>query len=53
MDGVTGRFFANRKSKRPNKIAFDTEMTAKLWNVSAALVGVTPVTPVTQSGGLT
>ncbi len=53
MEGVTGRFFANRKSKRPNKIAFDTEMTAKLWNVSAALVGVTPVIPVTKPGGLT
>jgi len=53
MDGVTGQFFANRKSKKPNKIAFDTEMTAKLWNVSAALVGVTPVIPVTKPGGLT
>ena len=52
MDGVTGRFFANRKSKRPNKIAFDTEMTAELWNVSAALVGMTSIIPVTQSGGL-
>ena len=35
---VTGQFFANRKRKTPNKIALDTEMTAKLWNVSAALV---------------
>jgi NAD(P)-dependent dehydrogenase (short-subunit alcohol dehydrogenase family) len=53
MDGVTGQFFANRKSKRPNKVAFDTEMTAKLWNVSAALVGLTPAIPVTKPGGLT
>src|SRR6266704_4020776 len=53
MEGVTGRFFANRKIKRPNKVAFDTEMTAKLWNVSAAPVGVTPVIPVTKPGGLT
>ncbi len=53
MDGVTGQYFANRKSKKPNKIAFDSEMTAKLWNVSAALVGVTPVIPVTKPGGLT
>ncbi len=53
MDGVTGRFFANRKSKRPNKTAFDSEATARLWNVSAGLVGVTPVIPVTRSGGLT
>src|SRR5437588_372076 len=40
IDGVTGQFFANRKSKRPNNIAFDTKLTAKLWNVSADLVGV-------------
>jgi retinol dehydrogenase-14 len=53
MDGLTGQFFANRKRKRPNRVAFDTEMTAKLWNVSAALVGVTPVIPVTRPGGLT
>ena len=40
VDGVTGQFFANRRNKRPNKLAFDSEMTAKLWNVSAALVHV-------------
>ena len=53
MDGVTGQFFANRRNKRPNKIAFDSEATAKLWNVSAALVGMTPVTPMTKPGDLT
>jgi retinol dehydrogenase-14 len=52
MNGVTGQFFANRKSKRPNNVAFDTEMTAKLWNVSAALVGMTPATPMTKPGDL-
>jgi retinol dehydrogenase 14 len=41
MDGVTGQFFANRKPKTANKAAYDTAMTARLWQVSAALVGLT------------
>jgi len=45
MDGVTGQFFVNRKPKAANKFVYDTAMTAKLWQVSAALVGMTPVTP--------
>ena len=53
VDGVTGKFFANRKPKTANKIAYDPDMTAKLWNVSAALVGMTPVTLATKPGGLT
>src|ERR1700694_2878164 len=42
MSGVTGQFFANRKPKTANKLACDTKMTAKLWQVSADLVGMTP-----------
>jgi len=44
MDGVTGQFFANRKPKTANKVAYDTDMRARLWQVSADLVGMTPVT---------
>jgi retinol dehydrogenase 14 len=44
MDGVTGQFFANKKVKTANKVAYDTEMTARLWDVSASLVGVARVT---------
>ncbi|HEU4783613.1 MAG TPA: SDR family oxidoreductase [Ktedonobacterales bacterium] len=44
MDGVTGQFFANRKPKTANKVAYDTDMTARLWQVSADLVGMTHVT---------
>jgi NAD(P)-dependent dehydrogenase (short-subunit alcohol dehydrogenase family) len=44
VDGVTGQFFANRKPKIANKVAYDTDMTARLWQVSADLVGMTPVT---------
>ena len=41
VDGVTGQFFANRKPKTANKVAYDTDMTARLWQVSADLVGMT------------
>ena len=44
VDSVTGQFFANRKPKTANKVAYDTDMRARLWQVSADLVGMTPVT---------
>jgi retinol dehydrogenase 14 len=44
MDGVTGEFFANGKPKTANKVAYDTDMAARLWDVSASLVGMTPAT---------
>src|SRR5205085_930316 len=42
LEAVTGQFFANRKPKTANKAAYDTEMTARLWQVSGDLVGLTP-----------
>jgi NAD(P)-dependent dehydrogenase (short-subunit alcohol dehydrogenase family) len=53
VDGVSGRFFVNRMPKTPNKVAYDTKMTARLWDVSADLVGMTSANPVTKPGGLT
>jgi retinol dehydrogenase-14 len=38
VDGVTGQFFVNRKPKTANKFAYDTEIAARLWQVSADLV---------------
>lgn len=38
--GVTGHFFADRKPKTANKLAYDTEMTGRLWQVSSDLVGM-------------
>ena len=38
VDGVTGQFFANRKPKTANNLAYDTNMTARLWHVSADLI---------------
>ncbi|MET4639887.1 SDR family oxidoreductase [Mycetocola sp. 2940] len=40
VDGVTGRYFANRKAKKANKASYDTEAAARLWRVSAGLVGL-------------
>jgi retinol dehydrogenase 14 len=41
VDGVTGRYFANRKPKTSAKASYDTDAAARLWNVSADLVGLT------------
>ncbi len=37
---VTGRYFANRKAKKSHKSSYDTATTARLWQVSADLVGL-------------
>jgi retinol dehydrogenase 14 len=44
VEGVTGRYFANRKPRTASKRAYDTETAARLWQVSADLVGMTPAT---------
>lgn len=38
VDGVTGQFFAYRKPKTANKVTYDTDLAARLWEVSAELV---------------
>jgi retinol dehydrogenase-14 len=40
VEGVTGRYFANRTPKDSNQASYDTEATARLWRVSAELVGL-------------
>ena len=41
VEGVTGRYFTNRKPKTSSKASYDTAAAARLWNVSAHLVGLT------------
>jgi retinol dehydrogenase 14 len=41
-EGVSGRYFANRKAKDSNRSSYDAEATARLWRVSADLVGRAP-----------
>ena len=40
VEGVTGRYFANRKAKESHKSSYDTITTARLWRASADLVGL-------------
>jgi retinol dehydrogenase-14 len=39
-EGASGTFFANRKAKTSSKSSYDTATAARLWKVSAGLVGV-------------
>jgi NAD(P)-dependent dehydrogenase (short-subunit alcohol dehydrogenase family) len=39
-EGVTGRYFANCKARQSHKSSYDTAITARLWRVSAGLVGL-------------
>jgi NAD(P)-dependent dehydrogenase (short-subunit alcohol dehydrogenase family) len=39
-EGLSGRYFANRQSKKSNKSSYDTEVAARLWRVSSDLVGL-------------
>ena len=43
VEGVTGRYFANRVTKRSNPASYDTRAAARLWRESAALVGLPDV----------
>jgi NAD(P)-dependent dehydrogenase (short-subunit alcohol dehydrogenase family) len=42
---VTGQYFANRKPRRSSKASYDQATAARLWQVSAELVGLTPHHP--------
>ena len=46
VEGVTGRYFVNRKSKESHDSSYDTATTARLWQVSADLVGIPSETSV-------
>jgi NAD(P)-dependent dehydrogenase (short-subunit alcohol dehydrogenase family) len=41
VEGITGRYFANRKPKTSAKTAYDTAATGRLWQASADLAGLT------------
>jgi retinol dehydrogenase 14 len=41
LEQVTGRYFANNKPKRSSKRSYDEAAAARLWQVSADLVGLT------------
>ncbi|MFI5896604.1 SDR family oxidoreductase [Actinoplanes sp. NPDC051513] len=41
VEGVTGRYFVNRKPKASNKVSYDSAAAVRLWKISADLVGFT------------
>jgi retinol dehydrogenase 14 len=43
VEGVTGKYFANRKAKKSNSSSYDDEITARLWDVSSELVSTADV----------
>lgn len=50
VEGVSGRYFVNRKNKASSKTSYDTAATTRLWRISADLVGI-PADP-TPNGGV-
>ena len=44
-EDATGQFFANRKVKKSHESSYDAAITARLWQVSADLVGLPVVAP--------
>jgi NAD(P)-dependent dehydrogenase (short-subunit alcohol dehydrogenase family) len=40
-EGITGRYFADRKPRTSNRSSYDTSTTTRLWQVSADLVNLT------------
>jgi retinol dehydrogenase 14 len=42
VEGVTGRYFANRKPKTSHRSSYDVAAATRLWQVSDNLVGLTP-----------
>jgi hypothetical protein len=41
VEGITGRYFVNRKPKISSKVSYDTTAAARLWQVSIDLAGMT------------
>ena len=41
LERVTGQYFANCKPKSSSKLSYDEAAAARLWQVSADLVGLT------------
>ena len=41
VEGVTGRYYANAEPKQSSKASHDADAAARLWDVSATLVGLT------------
>jgi retinol dehydrogenase-14 len=45
LEGVTGRYFANSRPRRSSNASYDEAVAARLWQVSADLVGLNGGSP--------
>ena len=41
VEGVTGRYFVDRKHKTSSRASYDTTAATRLWQASAGLAGLT------------
>jgi NAD(P)-dependent dehydrogenase (short-subunit alcohol dehydrogenase family) len=42
VEGVTGKYFDDKKEKKSSAKSYDEELAAKLWDRSSAMVGLSP-----------
>jgi NAD(P)-dependent dehydrogenase (short-subunit alcohol dehydrogenase family) len=42
VEGISGAFFYRKKERRSSEESYDHDVATKLWQVSAALVGLSP-----------
>jgi NAD(P)-dependent dehydrogenase (short-subunit alcohol dehydrogenase family) len=42
VEGVSGRYFVDRRERAPSRASNDADVAGRLWKVSAELVGLTP-----------
>ena len=42
VEGVTGRYYVGTEPKRSSRASYDADAAARLWDVSARLVGLDP-----------
>jgi NAD(P)-dependent dehydrogenase (short-subunit alcohol dehydrogenase family) len=40
VEGITGKYFVNRKVKKTSPISYDIDIATRLWNISAEMVGI-------------
>lgn len=45
LEGVTGKYFADRRAQKSSPISYDVTLQDQLWQASAALAGLTQATP--------
>ena len=42
VEGVTGKYFDNKKERRSSALSYDDAVATKLWEISSAMVGLSP-----------